>query len=118
MTIRISARFWSAPVLWRFLFVAERCKSARGLAHSKTWRKESLARRGYWGVHYRHVTPTEFPASASRRNSRGCILRHFLEDPLNDMIGSYSFGFRFEIQDQPVAQCPSRDRLDIFKLTL
>ena len=28
----------SAPVLWRFPSARHHCKSARGLAHSKTWR--------------------------------------------------------------------------------
>ena len=29
---------WSAPVLWRFRLARLHCQSARGLAHSKTWR--------------------------------------------------------------------------------
>src|SRR5882672_583119 len=30
--------FWSAPVLWRFGTGGDPIESARGLAHSKTWR--------------------------------------------------------------------------------
>jgi len=30
---------WTAPVLWRFWLARLHCQSARGLAHSKTWRK-------------------------------------------------------------------------------
>src|SRR6266850_7795518 len=29
---------WTAPVLWRFRLARLHCQSARGLAHSKTWR--------------------------------------------------------------------------------
>ena len=29
---------WTAPVLWRFWLARLHCQSARGLAHSKTWR--------------------------------------------------------------------------------
>jgi hypothetical protein len=40
MTVRNSARFWSAPALWRFCS-AQKFESGRGLPQSKTLPRQS-----------------------------------------------------------------------------
>ena len=40
---------------------------------------------------------------------------HVAQYLCNNVVGRNAFGFRFEIQTQPMPQCGSRDGLDIIK---
>ena len=62
---RSAARFWTAPVLWRFGFARDRYESARGLAHSKTLREGPYRRQWRSFGSARHSGCTLHGSSAS-----------------------------------------------------